>query len=266
MYNPEIFVSMTATMQCIQKFVSSRNYYYVTGIVPAAKAAMLVNKFDERFHLRMSDGQRDTARKRGRCSFHLVLFPLTGRTDFTFWLLRNAGTHPLLDSERWLDARETPITWPFLYELRQIPVPPVLRTKYKRKDGSIAINPVTWTWRFKREELVRIRGNVRHWAGCRDERMERLVRGLGVAPGFRAIRDDVFQLMQYINLQRVKRNAAPMELPFRRWVSGKRSQTVPLSYLLGRVSRHAETWFPPHVMRMDTVKIPELIGDENVAA
>lgn len=252
MYDPEISVSMATAMTRLQKSVASGFLFYVAGEVPASKVEKLVCSFDDRFGLQATDGQRDHARKLGRCTFRLHLFPIPHRTDFAFWLVRNAGEHPLLSTERWLDARESPVHWVFGYELRQLPVPSALREKYKRPDQRYAINPVTWTWRIRRDVMDQLRFNIRRWAEQRDERLSRLIRSLAQAPGRRGVRHDVHELHKYILSQCRKRKVSAPPLPVIRWSTGGRGASVPLSYLMARYRRGADAWFPKTSRRRDT--------------
>ncbi len=253
MFDPEIPVSMSAAMTRLQKSVASGFLFYVSGAVPAPKIEKLVYSLDERFSIQATDGQRDHARKRGRCTFRLHLFPIPYRSDFAFWLVRNEGDHPFLATESWRDSHETPIVWTFWYELRQLPVPPPLRAKYERPDHRYAINATTWTWRIRREVMDSLRFNIRRWVEQRDERLKRLIRNLARAPGRRGVRHDVHELHKYILGQCRKRNVAPPPLPVIRWSTGANGRTVPLSYLLARHRRGADTWFPESLLRRDTV-------------
>jgi hypothetical protein len=252
-FDPEVPLSMRGAMQQIVRAVSTTSPYYFSVTVAAEKVVALIAKLDERFQFRMTDGQRDYARKHQRCTFRLILFPLPLSTDLAIWVFRSGGDHPMLATERWLDARVTPIQWPWLYELRRLPVPPELRSRYMRKGGHCAINAATWTWRIRREEMDRMRQNIRHWTQRHDERLPKLIQGLSHAPGFRGIRDDVYTLHRYIQAQAKARGVPPPKLPPRRWIGGARTSTAPLSRLLQRVRRGSTTWFPEASIRRDTV-------------
>lgn len=269
MFDPEIPIRMSAVMQQIQRFVSVGFVYYFAATVPVEKVAQLVYKLDERFNFGATPGQRDAARKRGQCSFRLVVYPRPRTTELDLWVLCSEGAHPLRGTEMWRDARKDPILWPFLYELRQMPVPPALRAKYKRPNGRVAINPVTWSWRFRRDELDRIRWNIRHWTQHRDDRISQLVFGLSLAPGFRATREDVFGLHRYIRDQYKKRKKAPPTIPGVPWVVPRRAATMPLSAIVRRVQRGAPTWFPEskvHRKKVDTVDLYTLLETPRAAA
>lgn len=255
MYDPEIFVAMSSSMTVIQKFVSSKYFFYQTDTVPFSKINKIVWSFDDRFNLKRPRGARDHVRKQGQATFRLVLFPNPLTLDITFWLLRNKGTHPLMATEQWTDARKSPIQWPFLYELRQIPVPPDLRDKYKRLNGKVAINPVTWTWRIRREEMETMRFNIRRWVEQRDERIAQLIRGLSVAPPHRGIRSDVYDLHEYIALQHRKRKKKPPHFSTINWTTGKTGKSYPLSYVTKRFDRGTDTWFPSSSRRTDTTHL-----------
>lgn len=252
-FDPEVPLCMRGAMQQIVRAVSTTSPHYFSVTVAAEKVAALIAKLDERFQFRMTDGQRDYARKHGRCAFRMVLFPLPLTTDLAIWVFRTEGGHPMLATERWRDARITPIQWPWLYELRRIPVPPTLRSRYVRKNGHCAINATTWTWRIRREEMDRMRMNIRHWTQGHDDRLPKLIQGLSQAPGFRGIRDDVYTIHQYVRAQAKARGTSLPSLPARRWMRGVRTATVPLSALLRRFARGATAWFPKSSIRGDTV-------------
>lgn len=235
---------MAGAMTQIKKFVSHGYYFYVAGVVPASQISKLVWSFNGRFRLGASDGARDYARKKGRSTFRLVLAPIPNSLDIAFFLLCTDGWNPHLTTELWRDARKEPIRWPYLYELRMLMVPPELRVRYTRPGGKMAINLFTWTWRIRREDMDEYRFNIRRWVQQRDERLARLVHNLSLAPGERGVRNDVYQLHQYIEAQCHKHKVATPDLPARRWSTGKVGKTVPLSYLVGRASRGARTWLP----------------------
>jgi hypothetical protein len=257
MFDPEVPVSMSDVMTRIQKSVSSGMHFYTSGVVPASKIERLVFSFDERFSLQATDGQRDHARKLGRCTFRLHLFPIPQRSDFAFWLLRNSGNHPLLGSERWADCHSDPLLWTFWYELRQIPVPAPLREKYVRPGGHVAINETTWTWRINREQMDLLRWSIRRWVEQRDERLPRLIRSLSFALGRRGVRHDVHELYKYISAQRRKRGLPSPDLPTIYWSTGRRGHTVPLSYLISRYRRGCDTWFPESMLKRN--QTPDLV-------
>lgn len=161
-FDPQVPLSMRGAMQQIVRAVASTSPIYFSVTVGVEKVAALIAKLDERFQFRMTDGQRDYARRHGRCTFRMVLFPLPKTTDIAIWVFRTEGSHPMVASERWRDARVMPIQWPWLYELRRLPVPPALRARYVRKNGHCAIHATTWTWRIRREEMDRMRQDIRH--------------------------------------------------------------------------------------------------------
>lgn len=265
MFDPDVHVSMTAQMRAIQRLVSAGYPFYVTGRVEARNALLLAAKFDERFHVSARDKQREYAAKKRLFSTKLVFHPISGSTDLHFWLLRTEGDHPLLKSEKWRDARTDPITWPFLYELRQVPVPPEHRKRFERQGGKIAIRPVTWTWRIQRAEMDRLRACIRHWVQFPDERLRRLIRGLSLSPGFRAVRDDVYTLQRYIAQQCQKRDKPVPEFPLRRGLllaKGRSYKTYPLSLLVARVRSGSETWFPENHKSRDTADSHKILMEK----
>lgn len=252
-YDPLIHTTVTATMAALQRHVSRGSHWYVAGTVPAERALALAARFDERYHLGMTVAQRDHARRRGRAVFRLVMWPLADQTSLEWWLLRSDGDHPLLSMERWRDARRDRIRWPWMYELLRMPVDGALRAKYLRSDGRKAINPVTWTWRICRDEMDAMRASIRHWSQVHDDRLPALIRSLHAAPGFRGIRQDVWRLYRYVERQHAKRQRAAPPIPDSiRWITARRSATVPLSTLVRRRQQGRATWFPARVAAADT--------------
>lgn len=265
MFDPAVFTSATDTLRAIQMAVAHGAFWYVCGDVPADRALALAARFHERYQLGITVGQRDHARREGRATFRLFMWPQQSGLGFHWWLLRTDGRHPLLSMERWLDARSTRIAWPWWYELVQLPVDPVHRQKYKRRGGGFRIGSVTWTWRISREMLERLKASIRHWAQCTDGRLSQLIRTLQLCPGLRGVRQDVYLLYRYITSQCKKRNKPAPAIPATiRWVSGWKSHCVPLSALVQRAASGQRFWFDgpddldfPNSNDADTPKKPE---------
>lgn len=246
MIDPVLNSSMGGSMKAIQMAVSQGFLHHISGVVPANKVLLLIHKFDERFDLQMTTGKRDHARRQGKATFKLFLWPLHESTSFAWWLLRTDGEHPLLAMETWIDARsDQRIQWPWLYELVRLTVPPKLRARYKRKNGKVAIRPETWTWRIRPKEVERIKAYVRHIVHMRDGRLQQLLRSLMRAPGFRGVRDDVFQLLRYIEKRCEKHDRDDVVVPAKIYpMRSKVGSPVPLSTVLKRVRAGRESWFP----------------------
>lgn len=244
MFDPLVYTSATATLRAIQMSVARGAFWYVSGTVPADRALALATRFHERYDLAATVGQRDHAHRKGHATFRLFFWPQQGGLGFHWWLLRTGGKHPLLDMERWLDARATRIGWPWWFELAQLPVDRKHRQKYKRKDGGFRIGAVTWTWRISRDELERLKTSVRHWAQYGDNRLPQLIRTLQRCPGLRGIRQDVSGLYRYITTQCRKRHMPVPLIPATiRWVTGRKASGVPLSALVRRAARGDRSWF-----------------------
>lgn len=265
-YDPAVLCSVTATMAALQRHVSRASFFYVTGETDSSKILALAARFDERYRLVQTIGQRDHARRRGEGTFRFVIWPLTGKTSLRWWLLRTDADHPFLGLEKWRDARQHRIVWPWLYELVRTPVPPRLRSKYRRRDGTHAINSQTWTWRIRRDELKALRASIRHWSQYNDDRLPALVRSLHKGPGFRGVREDSLGLYHYIVRQHAKRGRpAPFIPQTQPWVSGKTAGSIPLSTLVRRQARGAQAWFPTRMTRRDTASAPPETESENAS-
>lgn len=244
-YDPLVPGSVTAAMRSLLDQVSRGATLYVCGKVGASKALALAAKFDERYDLRMSNVRRDHARRAGRSTFRLVMFPDPHSTDLFWWLLRTPGEHPLASLEDWRDARRHYVHWPWLYELVQLPVSVAHRRKLQGVKKR-QIKPVGWTWRFDAAEVHRLKEMIRHVAQFKDDRLEQIVHGLCAAPGFRGVRQHVIELLGYIRDQCRRRDRPPPPMPITiRWVGAYRSvKTYPLSTLVRRVQRGRVSWFP----------------------
>lgn len=267
MFDPNIFSTASATMAAIQQFAARGSHHYVSGTVEVSAAQRLAHKFHERYELAMSMSQREHARRRGRATFRLVMWPLAGMTTLHWWVLRTDGAHPILGLETWRDAREKRIEWPWNFELVRMPVPPAARQNYRRADGNVAINDVTWTWRFQRQEMDAMRATIRHLSQHRDERLSQLLRRLHSAPGFRQIRSDVLTLDRYVVEQCRRRHREPPPIPPlpRPYIRGrgKSAAAVPLSWLARRAQRGAGTWFSSERGEADTAPEPSSTETEN---
>ena len=271
MYDPLIYSTATATMSAIQRYVSRGAVWYVTGEVEADRALALAARLDERYGLAATVAQRDHARRAKRATFRLILWPLSGTTRLRWWLLRTDGEHPLLSMERWRDARHDRIRWPWDFELAQMPVPPAARAGYRRKNGRVAINAVTWTWRIERQHMEAMRASIRHWAQHADERLAALIRSLHLSPGFRQIRTDVLTIDRYVLSQCERRKRTPPAIPpLPRPViraAGRQDQRVPLSALVRRRQRGASSWFPARLSSgTDTGMTRPTMETDHVAA
>ncbi len=246
MYDPRINNTQAGTMRAIQMAVAQGHHYFICGEVPVDRAPLLVQRFDERYQLQMTQGQRDHARRAGKATFRLMLWPIYDRTSFYWILLRTDGTHPLLAIEQWLDARgEKRIQWPWRYVLVRTPVPKPLRDKYRRANGHVAINAVTWTWRFQPMEVERIKALVRHIVHTRDGRMQQLIRGLAISPGFRGVRDDVYKLYRYVEKRCAQHHRDEVIVPKSIFpIRAKVGRLVPFSVVMRRARAGKESWFP----------------------
>jgi hypothetical protein len=261
-YDPQVYTTVTATMAALQRHVSRGTHWYVMGTVNADRALALAGRFDERYGLSKTVAQRDHVRRQGRATFRFLLWSLADQIALRWWLLRTDGDHPLLTLERWRDARQDRVRWPWLFELVRLPVDRVLRSKYLRPNGQNAINPVTWTWRIRRDEIDAMRSSIRHWSQYDDDRLATLIRGLQAAPGFRGVRRDVHALYRYIVRQHERRKRDPPSIPQTiRWVTPRRARRVPLSVLVRRQQQGRATWFPARWISADTV--PALPMEEN---
>lgn len=265
-YDPAVISTVTQTMQALQRHVSRGSFYYVTGEVEASKALALAARFDERYSLTQTTGQRDHTRRKGQATFRFFVWPIAGQKKLRWWLLRTDAHHPLLSLEKWRDARKNRIEWLWLYELVRTPVDPKLRDKYKRPGGKKAINSQTWTWRIKRDEVDRLKASIRHWSQYQDNRLPVLIRSLFKSPGFRGIRSDVSGLYFYIKKQHEKRKRTPPYIPPTiRWVTGKKAVTLPLSTLVRRSQQCRSEWFPGNLQRDDIGSEPPQTDSDNAA-
>lgn len=142
MHTQKIPRSKTAAMQLIVQLVARGYHCYTSGMIPAAKAYRLVQKFVEAYDIGAPPHKRSSNAKHGMASVHLVVYP-TEHGDGYFWfLLATADTGPIKDHEHLLDARNKRqrLTWGG-YEL-------VWLQRSRERGGGNA-----WTWRRTKQDM-----------------------------------------------------------------------------------------------------------------
>ena len=173
----------------LRYLAESAGYGYVLfqhGLVPTAKAAALVEKFDDAYGILATRGARDHARTKGRSRSKLVMFPKEDDpATMLFWLLATEGEGAVPQAANTFDARkkECRVTWGDQYELVSRPV--------RRRSGELHH---VWTWvltdsSYKgwQERLKTAGGRVRSSKERKPDFLEQQVGFLRKVPGFQGI-------------------------------------------------------------------------------
>ncbi len=260
MFDLQTNIHVAGAMTELQRIVCAGYIEYRHGVVPVDQAMAMLERFESRHKLSMSEDQRSHARRKGKAVYRLVMYPAPNSTELHWWLLRTPG-HYEDDDRRWRSVKKDRLEWVWWYELVQLPVPPAHRAKYNRtlKDGTDGrakdsvgskkprqgINAVTWTWRIKPRVVQELKQDLRFYLYKQDHRLEQLVLSIRRAPGFRGIRGDVYGLYGFIQRQARNQGRACPELPETiPWVRNQRFKKAPLSSLVRRANSGAESWFP----------------------
>lgn len=201
-FDPEIPRYQTVAMQRLLDGVTSGYCHHTGGIVPAAKASALADKFHDLYGIGITRNQRAYRKIRGMANARLMLYPhLDEAPGFRWWLLTTPGSGPIHERERLKDVTVASerLCWGDRFELVHLPRPGV---------------PARWTWRMTREEYQawheRIRIAVRHRDS--DDLVQQLIWSLFRIPGFGGLRDQVKLLRRQLvkEWQRSRRASAPM--------------------------------------------------------
>lgn len=268
MFDPQICVHVAGAMTELQRLACNGYTGFRHGTVPVDQAQLLADRFDRRYHLSQSEDQRSHARRKGKASHRLVMFPGADRREIHWWLLRTPGSCDD-DQRKWQLMPKHRLEWIWWYELVRLPVPPAHRKKYQQtlRDGTQGnhrpdakspekavprsaasmrprINAVTWTWRIKVDQVQKLKQDIRFYVFKRDHRLAQLLLSLRRTPGFRGVRGDVFELYRYLQRQCRKQGVPCPELPATiPWVRNQHYARVPLSALVKRAASGAQSWF-----------------------
>jgi hypothetical protein len=171
--------SKTAALSRILDSVPKGYQRYTTGMVSAAKADLLANKFHARYCIDCSPAQRLTRKAKGLANAVLVMYWPEGADEVRWILLATAGIG--LESEKLWRVDEKPrLSW-LGYEL----------VRYSSQGRT------SWTWRRPREEIAELHALVAHQVNAKhlkalEETLERIAR----QPGFSGVRAQSWALCQ----------------------------------------------------------------------
>lgn len=171
--------SKTAALSRILDSVPKGYQRYTTGMVSAAKADLLANKFHARYCIDCSPAQRLTRKAKGLANAVLVMYWPEGADEVRWILLATAGIG--LESEKLWRVDEKPrLSW-LGYEL----------VRYSSQGRT------SWTWRRPREEIAELHALVAHQGNAKhlkalEETLERIAR----QPGFSGVRAQSWALCQ----------------------------------------------------------------------
>ncbi|WP_258193326.1 hypothetical protein [Paraburkholderia sp. BL25I1N1] len=171
--------SKTAAMSRVLDMVPRGYHRYISGIVSAAKAKALAQKFHARYGIGCTPSQRLTRKSKGIANAVFVMY-WPEMTDSVEWLLLATDGNGL-DGEALRLVSDSPrLTW-LGYELVRHP----------------ARARAVWTWRRTKEEMTNLHALVALQAGQRryaalSETLIRIAR----QPGFHGIRAQSWSLFQ----------------------------------------------------------------------
>lgn len=179
-FDPEIARYQTVAMQRLLDGVVHGYRHHAGGVVVAAKAPALAEKFDRLYGAGASRNQRAYRKTKGLANSLFILHPERDAPRFRWWLLVTEGAGLVHERERLADAHAPGqrLTWGDRFELIHLP-----------RQG----RGVRWTWRMTDAEYLgwrdRIDVAVRHRDGA--DLTRQLVWSLSRVPGFGGLRDQV---------------------------------------------------------------------------
>lgn len=134
-FDPEIARYQTAAMQRLLDGVVHGYGHHADGLVTAAKAPALADKFDRLYGVGATRNQRAYRKTKGQANTLLFLHPERASPHFRCWLLATEGDGLIHERERLADARlsDQRLCWGDRFELIHLP-----------RQG----RGVRWTWRM----------------------------------------------------------------------------------------------------------------------
>lgn len=229
MYDPPIQRYKTIVMQRIQQ-ASSRGYsLYTSGSIHYTKVQAFVEKLAVKYGVNLNENQRAYRKRQNKSNAFLHLYPKKNSEKLLWWLLvtEGEGDVHLHESLKSVFDKHNRLVWDHDYELTVLP----------KKDSKPSL-----TWRMTRkcyeEWNDRIRKSIRQKYS--DDQAKQAVWSLGRAPGFSGIRAQVKRLHSLFRSEwkRTRRATDPIpSIPPIGYVRGLRSDSIPLSSLVKRLSR-----------------------------
>lgn len=234
-----VITRRTAFQQAISDRVRNGCRFYVTGVVPADRAASWARKAQCYYRVDLDRNARSRAKKAGEGCASLLMHE--SEPGFLTWILLvtgPAGAHPAHTLEKLRDAWGDDRIRLFGYELVRL-------TRWGRTGGKPASKP-SWSWRMTCEDYESKREAVIDLVRRGDApSLQRFVHSLFLTPGWAGCRKQVGSLCALMRAEAKRRGRGHLELPSKLYyVSRLRVETIPLNAWLSNIERRQK---PPEV-------------------
>lgn len=217
MNNLEIFVHKTGAMNDISKHVARGYVFYVSGSVKPDRLNHFYQKLSDKFYFNLSKHQRARRKKSGKFNAHFVAFPRYTAPVFDWWILLTEDVSKLGFNERVYCAEKKNQRLRFLdrFELIQLP-----------RSG----REPSWTWRISPHYFDELKQSIVEAVRKKNRNSEFLflIKTIHRLPGFRGVRNQVFQLRKTAigELTRIQSDA-DVEAIKKRYIAFTRYQKFP---------------------------------------
>jgi hypothetical protein len=225
-YNPPVLLTKSVCLQRCADFVRLGNYWYISGVVPYARAAALARKFRDTYQVHLSKDSRYRRKKAALGNAHLVLWQHDeSALELTFVLFVTDGDHPAHVLERLSDARVQRLT--------------ITGYELVRQTRAGATSKFSWTWRMTETTYQGWRDRVRIGTRSREDLLLRQAwYSLHRVPGFAPIRQQAKKIEALMRGEHTRVRRGPFPFPHTRirYISRLAVLSKPLSAVLAKPS------------------------------
>jgi hypothetical protein len=219
-----VITRRTAFQQAISDRVRNGCRFFVTGVVPADRAASWAHKAQRYYRVDLDRNARSRAKKSGEGCASLLMHE--GEPGILTWILLVTGpmgAHPAYALEKLRDAWSDDRIQLFGYELVRL-------TRWGRTGGKPASRP-SWSWRMSHEDYESKRETVIDLVRRGDApSLQRFVHSLFRTPGWAGCRKQVGSLCALIRTEAKRRGrTAPAFPPKLYFVSRLRVESMSLN-------------------------------------
>jgi hypothetical protein len=229
-YNPPVLLTKSVFLQRCADFVRLGNYWYISGVVPYARAAALARKFRDTYLVHLSKDSRYRRKRAALGNAHLLLWRHDETAlELTFVLLVTDGDHPAHILERLSDARVQRLT--------------ITGYELVRQTRAGATSKFSWTWRMIETTYQGWRDRVRMATRNPENLLLRQAwHSLHRVPGFAPIRQQArkIEALMRSEYKRAHRGPFPFSHTRIRYIQRLPVLTKPLSAVLAGVSKSYE--------------------------
>ncbi|MCZ4283074.1 hypothetical protein O4H49_19980 [Kiloniella laminariae] len=212
-----IFVHKTGAMTEISRYVSRGYSFYISGFIPAEKLHHFHDKISERYNFNLTKYQKAYQKRKGNYNSHFITYPRYNSLGFNWIIL---FTHDLSEVDKTenfysIKSKNQRLMFTDRFELIELP----------RKG-----NDTSWTWRIANDYYQNLKQEISDSIRLKskDNKLEIVLNSIHRLPGFRGIRNQIFQLRKFALVEYERNNSKPYENIKRKYIPFTRFQKFPV--------------------------------------